>query len=223
MPQLINSKIIIYFFLFILLGSLNNKNLINKNFPNIDNIEILGLSEEEKRKLINKLTFIKKENLFTIDKTDIKEVIEKNKVVEKYDINKIYPSSLKINIYKTQILANVNKGGENFYLGSNGNLIPSKNKIENIPHIFGNFKNEDFFKLKKIIDNSRFNFNEIDKIFYFKSGRWDLEINSGILIRLPKNKLLESFELFEDILINSDFKNIKIIDFRQNNQVVISE
>ena len=140
MPQLINSKIIIYFFLFILLGSLNNKNLINKNFPNIDNIEILGLSEEEKRKLINKLTFIKKENLFTIDKTDIKEVIEKNKVVEKYDINKIYPSSLKINIYKTQILANVNKGGENFYLGSNGNLIPSKNKIENIPHIFGNFK-----------------------------------------------------------------------------------
>ena len=48
MPQLINSKIIIYFFLFILLGSLNNKNLINKNFPNIDNIEILGLSEEEK-------------------------------------------------------------------------------------------------------------------------------------------------------------------------------
>ena len=169
------------------------------------------------------MTFIKKENLFTIDKTDIKEVIEKNKVVEKYDINKIYPSSLKINIYKTQILANVNKGGENFYLGSNGNLIPSKNKIENIPHIFGNFKNEDFFKLKKIIDNSRFNFNEIDKIFYFKSGRWDLEINSGILIRLPKNKLLESFELFEDILINSDFKNIKIIDFRQNNQVVISE
>ena len=63
MPQLINSKIIIYFFLFILLGSLNNKNLINKNFPNIDNIEILGLSEEEKRKLINKLTFIKKEKL----------------------------------------------------------------------------------------------------------------------------------------------------------------
>ena len=80
MPQLINSKIIIYFFLFILLGSLNNKNLINKNFPNIDNIEILGLSEEEKEKLINKLTFIKKENLFTIDKTDIKEVIEKIKL-----------------------------------------------------------------------------------------------------------------------------------------------
>ena len=49
------------------------------------------------------------------------------------------------------------------------------------------------------------------------------EINSGILIRLPKNELEKSFELFEDILINSDFKNIKIIDFRQNNQVVINE
>ena len=61
------------------------------------------------------MTFIlKKKNLFTINKTDIKEVIEKNKVVEKYDINKIYPSSLKINIYKTKILANMNKGGENF-------------------------------------------------------------------------------------------------------------
>ena len=223
MLQLINSRIIIYFFLFTILSTLNNQNLVNKNFPKIDNIEILGLSNKEKKVLMNKLAFVKKENLFTLNKTDIREAIERNKVVEKYEINKNYPSSLRIKIYKTQILANVIKDDKKFYLGSNGNLISIDKEIKNIPYIFGNFKNHDLFELKKIIDNSFFNFNEINKAFYFKSGRWDLEIEDGILIRLPKNNLLKSFELFEDILINENFKNIKIIDLRQQNQVIISD
>ena len=223
MLQLINSRIIIYFFLFTILSTLNNQNLVNKNFPKIDNIEILGLSNKEKKVLMNKLAFVKKENLFTLNKTDIREAIERNKVVEKYEINKNYPSSLRIKIYKTQILANVIKDDKKFYLGSNGKLISIDKEIKNIPYIFGNFKNHDLFELKKIIDNSFFNFNEINKAFYFKSGRWDLEIEDGILIRLPKNNLLKSFELFEDILINENFKNIKLIDLRQQNQVIISD
>ena len=35
--------------------------------------------------------------------------------------------------------------------------------------------------------NSKFELSEIKNLYFFKSGRWDIETNSGILIKLPKN------------------------------------
>ena len=48
MPQQINKKILVYFFLFVIFGSLNNKNLAQLKFPNIEKIEIEGLETENK-------------------------------------------------------------------------------------------------------------------------------------------------------------------------------
>ena len=47
MPQQINRKILLYFFLFIILGTLNNKNLGKLKFPKIDTIEIEGLKKTD--------------------------------------------------------------------------------------------------------------------------------------------------------------------------------
>jgi len=48
MPQQISKKILVYFFLFIIFGSLNNKNLAQLKFPNIEKIKIEGLEVENK-------------------------------------------------------------------------------------------------------------------------------------------------------------------------------
>ena len=48
MPQQISKKILVYFFLFIIFGSLNNKNLAQLKFPNIEKIKIEGLAIEKK-------------------------------------------------------------------------------------------------------------------------------------------------------------------------------
>ena len=37
--------------------------------------------------------------------------------------------------------------------------------------------------------NQNFEFNEIKNLFYFKSGRWDIETHSGLKIKLPKNNI----------------------------------
>ena len=46
MPQQINKKILLYLFLFIILGTINNKNLNKFNFPKINQIQIYGLETD---------------------------------------------------------------------------------------------------------------------------------------------------------------------------------
>ena len=88
--------------------------------------------------------------------------------------------------------------------------------------IFGNFENKNFFELKKAIDETNFNYNEIKNFFSFQSGRWDIETNSGLLIKLPKNNLKESLKLSINILSKDDQKKIYKIDLRQLNQIIIN-
>jgi len=217
-----NKKILIYIFLFILLGTTNNEKINNFNFPKIKEIKVSGLGDEENIKLSKRFNFLKIESLFFLNKSKIEDVLNSNNLIERYFIFKIYPSSLEIKINKVKYLAYVNKNGINFFLGSNGKFINANNETKKIPFLFGNFKNNEFYQLKKIIDKSNLDYQKIKKLFFFPSGRWDIEMHSGLLIKLPKDKLTESLDISLRILSDNEFKNLKIIDLRQKNQVVIN-
>ena len=79
---------------------------------------------------------------------------------------------------------------------------------------------KEFLYLKELLNFSNLNYNDIKKFFYFPSGRWDIEIKSGITIKLPKDNIKESLELSIEILNNENFQNIKIIDLRQSKQLI---
>ena len=223
MPQQKNKKILIYLFLFVLLGTISNKNLNKFEIPRIDKVKITGLSDEDNSKLLSNFDFLKIENLLTLDKKKLDKIISSNNLVEKYLIYKRYPSSLEIKIYKTDFLAYVKKDGINFLLGSNDKFVYTEDIIEKIPLIHGNFKNNDFKNLKQLIDESNFDFKEIKNLYFFPSGRWDMETYSGILIRLPKNKVKENIDLLTIILADKEFKKANLIDLRQDNQIIINE
>jgi len=223
MPQQKNKKILIYLFLFVLLGTISNKNLNKFEIPRIDKVKITGLSDEDNSKLLSNFDFLKIENLLTLDKKKLDKIISSNNLVEKYLIYKRYPSSLEIKIYKTDFLAYVKKDGINFLLGSNDKFVYTEDIVKKIPLIHGNFKNNDFKNLKKLIDESNFDFKEIKNLYFFPSGRWDMETYSGILIRLPKNKVKENIDLLTIILADKEFKKANLIDLRQDNQIIINE
>ena len=222
MPLQTNKKILVYFFLFILLGTLHNKSLNKFNIPKIKEIKISGLDQKDNHELLKKFDYLKIENLFFLDKTKIENIINSNNLIEKYLIFKKYPSSLEIKVNKTEFLAYFNKDGKIFFLGSNGKFIDAKDEVKKIPFIFGNFRSSEFYNLKKIVDKSVFDFKEIKNLFFFPSGRWDIELDSGILIKLPKKKLKESLDLSIKILSSTKNKDLKVIDLRQKNQVIIN-
>ena len=220
MHQSKSKKILIYFFLFLIIGTLNNKNLSNLNFPNLKNIIVSGLDEKDNLELVNKLNFLKVDNLFFLNKSKINKIINSNNFIEKFSIYKIYPSSIEIEIVKTKLLI---KTENDYYLGSNGKFMKINEKINNIPIIFGNFDVSEFFFLKDIIEKSNLKFENIHKLYFLPSKRWDIETKNGILIKLPKERLIESFKLLDVLFLKKNNKNFKTIDLRQNKQIVINE
>ena len=222
MPQQISKKIFIYLFLFLILGTLNNKDLANIEFPKIKKIDVQGL-QIRNDEFIKKLELLKKKSLFDLHKSNVKELLNSNNLIEEYTIFKKYPSSLEIKIIETTLLGLINKNGVNFYIGSNGKLIEAKDEIMNLPYIFGELNIENFLIIKKIIDQSKLNYKEVQNLFFFPSGRWDIELTSGILIKLPITNIKKSLDLSLKLLNRKEFNNIKSIDTRPSNQVIINE
>ena len=138
-------------------------------------------------------------------------------------MSKKFPTTLEIHVQKTKIIANRNIDGLNFLVGSNGKLIQKKKIKTDIPFLFGKFENKEFFKLKKMIDLSELNYEDVEKIYFFNSKRWDIKLKNGQLLKLPKEKLVEAIDLSIKLISKDEFKDIKIIDTRIINQVILNE
>ena len=220
MPQRISKKIFVYLFILFTLGTFNNKNFPQINFFK-KNFEIVDLSEFKSENIINELSILKNQSLFLLKKDEILKKIKSHKIIEKYYVFKNYPSNLNIKIEKTKFLAITKKKEIFYYIGLNGNLINIENNKLDLPFIFGDVDVKKFLELKTIIDKSDFNFDDIKNFYIFKSQRWDIETKKGILIKLPKKDLSNSFKILFKIMNDKNFQISKNIDLRQNNQVII--
>ena len=216
-------KILIYFFLLLLVGSINNINFNNLKLEQIKYIKITGLKEKDNSILLDDIKNLKLDNIFFINKKIINDVISSNNLVEKYDVFKRYPYSIYININKTKFLAKINDNGKIFVVGSNGKLSKDTSNNNQLPFIFGKPDISEFLYFKKIINQSKFSYDEIKNLYFFSSKRWDIELKNNILIKLSKNYTIESLDLAFEFLYNNDFRNIKIVDARIKNQIILND
>ena len=219
MHQRISKKIIIYLFIFFSLVTITNTKL-SDDYYKIKEFNINGLNTSETKKIYDDLSIFKNTNIFLFDKKNISKKIYSNKVVEKLKVFKNYPSTLNIEIKKTKFLAFTKKNNRNYYVGENGNLIKVDNSNLDLPFIYGNVDVNNFLYFKEIIDNSNFKYNDVKDLYYFKSNRWDVITKNGITLKMPSNPTIEKLNLIFKIIKENNFKNDKIIDYRQNNMIV---
>jgi len=223
MHQRKSKKILIYFFLLFLVGSINNININSLKFLSVKDINVTGLENEDNSIISKKIKNLKLDNIYLINKKELNTLIETNNLVEKYFIFKKYPSSLNINIDKTSFLARISKNGKIYDLGSNGKLVENRNSNNQLPFVFGNPEIIEFFNIKKIIDESQISFEEIESLYFFLSKRWDLKLRRNIIIKLPNDNIKESLKLALEFLHTNEFKDIKIIDARIKNQIILND
>ena len=222
MQKQISKKIIFYLLILVLLGTLNNKNLLKLSSKKNYYFRIISSSDFDDGEIVKDLFAYKNQNLFLLKKDQILEALYKHKIVEDFNIFKKYPSELSVKIKKTKFLAVTQKNGVYFYIGSNGNLIKIKNDKYFQPFIFGNVEVTEFLKLKYLIDNSNFDYLDIKNFYYFKSRRWDIETKDGLLIKLPLKNLSKSLEILSTVINKNNLENINYIDLRQNNQIILN-
>ena len=224
MHQLIDkkNKIVIYLLLLLILSTTSNKIAVNqeKNISKFNMLDVRGMSNSNKLELINKLDKKKKKNIFILRKSEINRIISKYNIIEEYNIKKIYPSKLDINIKSTKFTARIS--GENQLLvGMNGKIISNEKTDKILPYIFGEFNSKEFLELQKNIDQSKFSFKELKSIFFYPSNRFDIITIDNILIKLPENDLLNSLNLAHKIITDNQFKDNKLIDLRISKNLVI--
>ena len=196
---------------------------MNFSFPKINKIEIIGLNFDERKRVENIIYDANFKNIFSLDKQYLQKKINSINIIEQFEIFKNYPSTLKIFIKETKILAQTKKNGFDYFVGSNGKLIKNDYEISDLPFIFGDLNLNEFLNFKNEIDKSNFDFKNITKLYYFKSGRWDIETSKGGLIKLSKDNVKKDLDLFVRLYDESRILNELVIDFRQKDQIIINE
>ena len=219
MHQLVDkkNKIIIYLISLLILSTTNGKFVKNKNvyFSTINQINIKGLSNTDNKKIYNELNSLYYQNILFVGKKEIQKVISKYNIIEEYNIKKIYPSTININIKPTKFIAKLSNNDQ--LVGANGKLIEDRDNNEILPYIFGEYNSRDFLIFKNNINKSKFNFTEFKTLYFFPSNRWDILTNDDILIKLPQDNFSMALNLAHKIISNDNLENKKLIDLRVNN------
>ena len=223
MHQLIDkkNKILTYLILLIILSTTSGKFVENQNSysSKINQINIEGLSNANNSKIYNELNNLFYKNILLVGREELQRVIGKYNIIQEYNIKKIYPSTININIKPTQFVARLSSNDQ--LVGINGKLIEDKENNDILPYIFGEFNSQDFLDFKKNIAQSKFTFEKFKTLYFFPSNRWDILTNDDILIKLSQDNISESLNLAYKIISSNDFKNKNLVDLRMDNHLII--
>ena len=78
MHQRKSKKILIYFFLLILVGSINNNSINNLKLEKVKNVNIFGLEKKDQKVILYNLNNLDLKNIFFINKKKIQNIIDTN-------------------------------------------------------------------------------------------------------------------------------------------------
>ncbi len=223
MHQQKGKKILIYLFLFLIVGSINNTVLTKIKFEKITSIQISGLNQNQNINILNSIKELNLKNIFFLNGNEISKIITSNSLVENYEIFKKYPNNLDIKIERTNFLAKINNNGKIFLIGTNGKLSDVKFSDKELPFIFGKPKIDEFIKFAYVIEQSKLSFNQIKNLYFFPSKRWDLELKNNIILKLSKDHTKFSLDQALEFINDRNFNDIKVVDARIKNQIILND
>ncbi len=215
-------KLLVYVLLLFLLSTVNNISLNNSEYLklHIKSIYVSGLSEKKNLQISKDLSELIFKNIFFIDQNYFQNILKKNNIIQSFSIKKIYPNSIEVQIEKTELLGISIYDDKKLFIGSNAKLIKFESTNQNLPLVHNLINTKFFIDLKKTVDQSQLNFNEISEIYFFPSGRTDIKLKNNILLKLPKKNLSEALNFAFKITKNEEFKNNQIVDLRVANHFI---
>ena len=210
---------LIYGLIILFLTSINNYNFYNKKIFNIDIVEVTGFSVKKNTIIKNEIKNIQGKNIFFIKKKYFKKFIDRNDTKDLI-VKKIYPNKLIINFIPAKPICIILLKDHNIILGDNGKKLDIETVEKKLPKISGSKNFNDIFNVINMLKFSKLDYDTINEIIFFKSGRFDINLNDKILIKFPINYTEDLINYSSDLLRNKKFINSKVIDLRIKNKII---
>ena len=229
MQVLIDNKkirILFYFFFIFFLSTINFFKIETNKTQSIflvNNIEILGTKKINKNELLQNLKLFYDQNILLIRKNDIQKIIEKYELIKEFNIKKVYPDKLKIEIYESEIVGFVIKNKKKYFLTDHKKLLLTDdfNLITGtLPFIYGQNTEKYFSTFYNILNKKNFNLKLIKNYYFFESQRWDIELKNGLIVKFPIYELEKAIEISQELIKNKNFNTLSIIDLRIKGKVI---
>ena len=219
-------KILFYIFIFIFLSTVSffeRTNIFsNKIFFPLNKIEIYGYEKVDHVAMQSQLSNLIGQNLLFMNPKDIEEILDENKLISEFTIQKKYPDTVNINLKEVNFVAKVFKDKKKYFLADNDILIPFKDYVidQDLPNIYGKDAEFYFNDFQKLLKLNNFNINIISSYYFFQINRWDLVTNNQKIIKFPSKGLNEAIKVANKLLNNKDFNKYSVIDLRINNKII---
>ena len=214
-----NFKLSTYCLIILFLTSINNYNLYNKKIFYIDKVEINGFSDEKNILINNEIKYIFFKNIFFIKKNNFKKFFDRNDTKD-LSIKKIYPNKLIIDFIPAKPICIILLEDRKIILGDNGKKLNNETIEKKIPKVSGSKNFNYIFEVINLLKLSKLDYNTIDEIIFFKSGRFDIKLENEILIKFPIKYTEDIINYSSHLLIDKKFVNSKIIDLRLENKII---
>ena len=229
MQVLIDNKkirILFYFFFIFFLSTINFFKIETNKTQSIflvNNIEILGTKKINKNELLQNLKLFYDQNILLIRKNDIQKIIEKYELIKEFNIKKVYPDKLKIEIYESEIVGFVIKNKKKYFLTDHKKLLLTDdfNLITGtLPFIYGQNTEKYFSTFYNMLNKKNFNHKLIKNYYFFESQRWDIELKNGLIVKFPIYELEKAIEISQELIKNKNFNTLSVIDLRIKGKVI---
>ena len=207
--------------LLILLTTITSQQKIVFSTFNIITIEIENNSLLQKKDIKKLLLKIYNKNLIFLKNKEIERALMQNSFVESFKIKKIYPNTLKIEIFEKKPIAILLSNKSKFYLSEKIDLIEFINleNFKNLPYVFGN--KDDFKIFYDDLNKINFPTDKIKKYTLYETKRWDIETADKKIIKLPNKDYIERLQSYLNLKNKSEFKKYDVFDYRINNQLIL--
>jgi len=219
-------KFTILVLFFLSLSSIHNFTIKSKKIiTNLNKINVDGLKQNLNKVVENELKFLIGKNILFIKSSDINKILKNLNFIKNITVKKKFPSTLMVNAEPTNFFAKTMIGNKTFLINEYGLFVDEKiiTPLSELPIFFGNFKKENFLDLKKSLNNTKFDIQNIESIYFFPSHRWDIKLKNGILLKLSNNDIEKSIILAIQMLEKLKNKKNYSIDLRVLNNIIISD
>lgn len=208
-----------YITIIIILTSINNYNLNFKDIFIIKGVDVQGFSKEKNMLIKNEIKYLLGKNIIFISKDYFITLVDRNDTKELI-IKKVYPNKILFHFVPTKPICVIDTQNGKIILGDNGKLLDIKIKENNLPVVSGSNNIRNIYEVINLLIKSNLNYFSINNIFFYKSGRFDINLKNGVIIKFPINYSEDTVNYSSKLLNDKKFENSKIIDLRIKNRII---